>query len=1562
MAFDLFAGSSPTATATAPAQPVTAPTPQSNGGGFDLFAGSSSGPSAPNSSTPSGFPTSNPITNFNSPAIKTQSWNGQQIPASIPTKNLVAYDQATGNKTFKLPSFAGGGVYTEDAQNNLVNTGHGDYAGVGAIKGSERDDIIPVSLGGDNSNSNNIAIVPGFKGGVAASEDTAETAMAGAVKSDAIQPKAAITDILSQKAQIANTPSLWDKITSIPGDIAQGAKNVLNPIVNPPKPQSLDFPVSNLGVDQLNQKVQSQLAIPPEGNPTAMTPKNLIDTAQATPRAVAALTISGYQMFQDAGENQMNLQNSITGQPQISHTDVGHSVEPTAMSPFAQALLGTDTIKDLPGQASDLETQLNQAGITGTTAAILASLGVSASTVAALSPLGSGGILESANDAVIKLADNFTRDTGIPITRAQMTAIANNLDSSTLPEGVDQATYDAWKNYVNKAAASKLAAKSGGVTEIPSGASPETPVSTALKNAATKDIFGGQDYTPPTLNEKGFPTSNPIVKSEPTETPAETPQQQLATLNEKGFPTKSPIIQVAPKVTPNVPETVITPKVETEPQASDFFTKKDLAGAIDESKRFPDNQMETNYKQFVQKYNQQFGRNFEDAAQFTKKVPGTTSLLYSQDHSDSEVFDMFKKRMQGQAGFIAPGQMASDIKDYIAKNQAATTNAKNVGNTLYDLKQQREADRIEAAKVMTKVKEMGITKQDSEQIYHHAEDSSVALTPKQQAAYDLLKPIEEAAKETYMRIKDKTDVSGEGYVHRVVANKGGMFDKLLADTKGVASKAGLIRKSAPGLKTRVMKAIVDEQGNRQVVAIKGGKVTAFNKGVATDLGDLKQPITTKQKEFYDKAVMDKLNTLAKSLGVEHERLSKPLKGNMAGKSLTGQSKVITGFATPEDVLLHEIGHQIDEQFGLAKGFAKPNWLMDEDDVKIIKVEMRNLADARAANQNITPGYAKYLRKEGEKIAVMFQSYLHAPDLFKQIAPRAYDKFTELLKSEPKLSPILDIKPSLVLGSRKIGGNPNVAGQFVDKAGNKYQIKEATTKEIEANTDTLYHKNYVANTIQNFQDLTQSERAINALDKLLDSPDTKEIAVKVGTQNPPDGWRTTSAIRGYYFEPKTAAAIDSIMGNGDEPGALTKVNLMLRDLVVLNPYFHGLNIASQAFVNRGLVGTLANIPTELKAGMRAISDVYNKNDNYIALMRSGAPIGLFGKGTQDYYEGMLNALQDEVAKSSGDKTVDFFKKIGSIPTTLKNSTSFLQDVLSLQRIYEMQAQGKSLLEAITELSKDMPNYRLPANAVGNFLRSPNVALFGTYEFGLAKSLGEMGKDLGKSAVGQGGKGGAKESVKTGLHTLDKIAALVAVIYLVQKGEDKLIQKLTGNPNAHTNIPGVAGLVMHIVDLARGTETPESFLLSRTAIGSKELVQQGINRDFFTGNQITPYNLTNEQSWKDRINHVIENLPQVGTEVQQGWKPFVQGLFGIYTPKNSPETTAFLNLVYSKQSLSSEVKKAIIKGDDSQAYQIIETYNSALNEAGKTAGQSAKTLKADEMKYPQSKTIQGWKKGK
>ncbi|MES2214354.1 MAG: hypothetical protein V4465_03150, partial [Patescibacteria group bacterium] len=187
-------------------------------------------------------------------------------------------------------------------------------------------------------------------------------------------------------------------------------------------------------------------------------------------------------------------------------------------------------------------------------------------------------------------------------------------------------------------------------------------------------------------------------------------------------------------------------------------------------------------------------------------------------------------------------------------------------------------------------------------------------------------------------------------------------------------------------------------------------------------------------EFYDEHLMNSLNNLAKDLGIKHERLL-TFKGRgkrgAAGLSMTGKNEVWTKFGSPENVLMHEIGHQIDDRYGL-----KDKLVMDPT----YKKELRALADKRMGDvpaDQISDKDKAYIRKGEEKMAVMFEAYLHAPDMFKEVAPKTYQWFLGFMGSHSELRPILDLKPSLVLGSNQ----KTLEGPMI-KGGEYYAQKDA----------------------------------------------------------------------------------------------------------------------------------------------------------------------------------------------------------------------------------------------------------------------------------------------------------------------------------------------------------------------------------------------------------------------------------------------------------------------------------------------------------------------------------------
>lgn len=189
---------------------------------------------------------------------------------------------------------------------------------------------------------------------------------------------------------------------------------------------------------------------------------------------------------------------------------------------------------------------------------------------------------------------------------------------------------------------------------------------------------------------------------------------------------------------------------------------------------------------------------------------------------------------------------------------------------------------------------------------------------------------------------------------------------------------------------------------------------AIDDRVATKFG----PPEISYKEAYDKGMFDKLESIAKRLGVDHKRLAK-IGGTRWGYA-QGDS-VVTKFAGPESVLMHELGHILGDRYNLHDWLVKGSIrgatkkAMAEDRRRV-KGELRDLTDLRYKGLEArTPeSYKRYVRKKAEKEAVLLEALLHAPEQMKQYAPTIYSRFTEFLRAHEELSELLDVKPGLVL--------------------------------------------------------------------------------------------------------------------------------------------------------------------------------------------------------------------------------------------------------------------------------------------------------------------------------------------------------------------------------------------------------------------------------------------------------------------------------------------------------------------------------------------------------------------
>jgi len=202
------------------------------------------------------------------------------------------------------------------------------------------------------------------------------------------------------------------------------------------------------------------------------------------------------------------------------------------------------------------------------------------------------------------------------------------------------------------------------------------------------------------------------------------------------------------------------------------------------------------------------------------------------------------------------------------------------------------------------------------------------------------------------------------------------------------------------------------------------------------------PPELKTSESFDKILVEQLMDVSDALGINTRRLLK-LSGNAEGLAYgrygaSGGERIRTKFSSPESVLAHEIGHVLGYRYKIydiirhsgegkmrtvqrGKKAGQEVFKPDKEAVawrKTIDVEWRALADMRFGGMDASNSFKQYVRKAREKEAVLLEALIHAPEMFKKVAPTLYTEFNALLNKHSVLRPLLDVKPSVVLG---VGG-------------------------------------------------------------------------------------------------------------------------------------------------------------------------------------------------------------------------------------------------------------------------------------------------------------------------------------------------------------------------------------------------------------------------------------------------------------------------------------------------------------------------------------------------------------
>jgi hypothetical protein len=426
------------------------------------------------------------------------------------------------------------------------------------------------------------------------------------------------------------------------------------------------------------------------------------------------------------------------------------------------------------------------------------------------------------------------------------------------------------------------------------------------------------------------------------------------------------------------------------------------------------------------------------------------------------------------------------------------------------------------------------------------------------------------------------------------------------------------------------------------------------------------------------------------------------------------------------------------------------------------------------------------------------------------------------------------------------GGELVPGETIDLGGKPWKVTQATTKEIEKNTATEYHKNAFVSTADAVVRLREVVRNLKFVDEVKKSPWWLDHAQQIGgNKRAPKGWVEPKMpqFKGWYVDPKIAHVLDDFYKPGilDADNALRKINQFATSSMFWNPIGHMQNVGVHWSVARGWdwikPGPLRHFATDMT---RALKETVTQGPEYQRFLRQGGGLVYGGVKNADFYGDIGRHMGMDIEKHWGawkplanklglKKPYEF---IAWWYSKMRNVLWATSDMFMMHRYLELERKGMSSAQAMKMAEKHIPNYRIPSEIMGSrtasqFAQEPAFTNFARYHYGMWKSFMHMATDLVKGSIAE-----KKEA-------LGNVAALAVMGYVVYPVVNAIYQKVTGDPNAKMLARGAMSVPHGLAEISRDRESFSQFLQSNItpAPATKEILQQFFGTDFFTGKGIT-----------------------------------------------------------------------------------------------------------------------------
>ena len=449
--------------------------------------------------------------------------------------------------------------------------------------------------------------------------------------------------------------------------------------------------------------------------------------------------------------------------------------------------------------------------------------------------------------------------------------------------------------------------------------------------------------------------------------------------------------------------------------------------------------------------------------------------------------------------------------------------------------------------------------------------------------------------------------------------------------------------------------------------------------------------------------------------------------------------------------------------------------------------------------------------------------------------------------------------------RIIGHSDNVqlkrGDKFTGKDGKEATIVDGKVSNIESNSPYRYLHDAEASARIANMGLRKMARELEYVQNLKKS----ELFKRVGhspdqpLKDLPRNWIVPSNIdripelRGWHFDPKTAAIISDFAKVWDDTMYMKLSNALVKNMM-LNPIPHMFNEVMHLWNARGFSGWVDPRRLGMFADTARVAwrDVGNQTQFYRDIMREGGSI----LGASPRNKGYFDNIQKEASKQMfgtpemKKSMAGLAKKLGTSVGDLYNGISessqkamwFTRDVMYVQLIREIMArQEKSgnkmtLKEAIDRAERHMPNYRLPSEVLGSravsqVLRDPRISMFSRYHYGMVKSLVNTIKDVNPNNL-KTPEGRAH--FREGVDSMLAIGVAMGVMYPLM---DAMAEAVFGE-GAEQRRAGPYHLLQAGLDFTTGKKDASALIWPVFTFNPVALTlgQLGLNKKIFTGKEI------------------------------------------------------------------------------------------------------------------------------